>query len=283
MEDAAPAVAQLLDVEPHAGVADFDAFALRAADSQEAAPGGLVASQDQLAGLALDAKHACLQGQVLDLEHEEQVLHRLGPLAEAVLELGGNVVDLRGLGDARHAVVEAQPRRQVGDIGIGQMGRHGQLDTRRGPLGRRGDIASVEACLELLHGIGQQPHVEVKPDGHDLAALLGPQQVAGTTYLEVLHSDLEAGAQVGGGEDGLEALLRNLAYRALWAVQQVGIGAVRAAADTPPELVELRQPEVVSVVDDERVRVGDVETRLDDGGAQQDVGLAGGEVHHHLF
>jgi hypothetical protein len=46
------------------------------------------------------------------------------------------------------------------------------------------------------------------------------------------------------------------------------------AADPTPELVELRQAELVRAVDDDGVRGGDVDAGLDDGGAQQNVGAA---------
>ena len=41
----------------------------------------------------------------------------------------------------------------------------------------------------------------------DIAALLRPQEVACASYLQVLEGDAEASSQLGGGQDGLEALL----------------------------------------------------------------------------
>ena len=129
--------------------------------------------------------------------------------------------------------------------------------------------------LQPLDRIAEQLHVQVEADGADVAALLGAEQVAGAADLEVAQRDLEAGAQLRRLEDRLQPLLRDLAQRPVLLVQQVGVGARGAAADAAAQLVELRQAEPVGVVDDDRVRVRDVEPRFDDRRADEDVGLAG--------
>ena len=148
---------------------------------------------------------------------------------------------------------------------------------------RRRRLFAAGERLEALDGVGEQAHVEVEADGADVAALLGAEEVAGAADLEVAQGDLEAGAQLRRLEDGLQALLRDLAQRAVLVVEQVGVGAGGAAADAAAELVELRQAELVGVVDDDRVRVGDVEAGLDDRRADEDVGLAVGELEHHAL
>ena len=53
--------------------------------------------------------------------------------------------------------------------------------------------------------------------------------------------------------------------------EQVGVGLVVAAADTPTKLVQLCQSEFVGAVDDDGVGVGDVDAGFDDGGTEQHV------------
>ena len=65
--------------------------------------------------------------------------------------------------------------------------------------------------------------------------------------------------------------------------QQVGVGAVVAAPDAATQLVELGQAETVGAVNDDSVDVGHIQARLDDGGADQHVGLAVGEGDHNVF
>ena len=64
-------------------------------------------------------------------------------------------------------------------------------------------------------------------------------------------------------------------------VEEVGVGAPAAPSHAAAQLVELGKPERVGAVDDDRVRVRDVEPGLDDRGADEDVGLAAGEGPHH--
>ena len=63
-------------------------------------------------------------------------------------------------------------------------------------------------------------------------------------------------------------------------VEHVRVGALAAAPDAAADLVELGEPEVVGVLDDQRVRGGDVDPRLDDRGAHEHVGVAAQERHH---
>ena len=59
-----------------------------------------------------------------------------------------------------------------------------------------------------------------------------------------------------------------------------GVSAVPVAPHPSPELVELGEAEPVRLADEDRVRVGDVQPRLDDGGAKQQVGAPAGEIVH---
>ena len=55
------------------------------------------------------------------------------------------------------------------------------------------------------------------------------------------------------------------------------------AADPAAQLVELRQTEFVGAVDDNRIGVGKIETRLDDRRANQDLGLVVEKIDHDFF
>ena len=63
-------------------------------------------------------------------------------------------------------------------------------------------------------------------------------------------------------------------------VQQVRVRALTAAADAAAQLVELREPEQVGAVDDERVHRRHVETALDDRRAHEHVVLVLPELLH---
>ncbi len=116
-----------------------------------------------------------------------------------------------------------------------------------------------------------------------MPALLRAEQVPRPADLEIAHRDLEPGAELRRLEDRLQPLLRRLGQRAATVVQQIGVRADGPAAYAPPELVELREPQTVGLIDDDGVHVRDVQARLDDGRAYKDVGLSGDEPQHRAF
>ena len=64
--------------------------------------------------------------------------------------------------------------------------------------------------------------------------------------------------------------------------QQVAIRPAMAAAHAAPQLVQLRQPELVGAAHEHRVGVRHVEPRFDDHGRHEDVHLAAHEARHHV-
>src|SRR5690606_40000599 len=95
--------------------------------------------------------------------------------------------------------------------------------------------------------------------------------------------DLEARAEFGEALHHLQTLLRVLGERALGRHEEVGVGALRGAADATAELVELRESQRVGAVDEDGVGVGDVQPALHDRGAQEHVDLAVDEAGDHLL
>jgi hypothetical protein len=65
--------------------------------------------------------------------------------------------------------------------------------------------------------------------------------------------------------------------------EQVGVGLVVRATDAAAQLVQLGETELVGALDDDRVGIGDVDARLDDRRAQQDVVALVIEVRHHAL
>ena len=123
--------------------------------------------------------------------------------------------------------------------------------------------------------------VQLETDCGDLAVLLLAEQVAGAANLEVAHRELEPRAEVLQVADDVESLVGLLGERARGRIHHVGVGALPRAPDAAAQLVQLREPETVRVIDHDGVRVGNVEPGLDDGRAQQHVDLAVAEPAHH--
>ena len=65
--------------------------------------------------------------------------------------------------------------------------------------------------------------------------------------------------------------------------QQISVSAAIGTAHASAKLVELREAHAVGAVDDDGVAEGDVESVLDDGGGNQDIGFVMHEFEHHFF
>ena len=116
-----------------------------------------------------------------------------------------------------------------------------------------------------------------------MAGLLGPEQVARTADLEVAHRDLEAGAElrvVGERREARPGLGRELARIR---IEQIRVRRHVRAADAAADLVELGEAENVRALDDQGVRLRDVDPRLDDRRRDEHVGVAAEEGVHLLL
>ena len=141
------------------------------------------------------------------------------------------------------------------------------------------------AALAAVFGyrLADQPYVEVETDVGDVPGLLTAEQVARAADLQILHRHLHACAELRMGRDRRQPLVRLLGQRNLRWIEEVGIRTFPATAHPTTELVQLGEAEPVRPVDDERVRVGDVQAGLHDGGADQDVSGALPEIGDDLF
>ncbi len=82
--------------------------------------------------------------------------------------------------------------------------------------------------------------------------------------------------------DDVEPLVGVLRVGPQRVVEEIGVGALPGTADASAQLIQLGQPHPVGIDHHDGVRVGDVEPGLDDGRANQHVGLALDELQHHL-
>ena len=94
---------------------------------------------------------------------------------------------------------------------------------------------------------------------------------------------LKPGAELGVVGQRREAGGRLLGQGRRRRVEEVRVRALARPAHAPADLVELGEPELVGALDDQRVRGRDVEPRLDDRGADEDVRAAAEELEHHLL
>ena len=168
--------------------------------------------------------------------------------SSSLVELG--LVHARG-----ELLVAAQAQTLVAHV----LGREERRDRER-DRDLRGRLHD-RLALQRRHGIGEQMVVQLESHRGDLAVLLLAEQVAGAANLEVAHRQLESGAEVLQVADDVESLVGLLGQRPRGRIHHVRVGALPRAADATAQLVQLREPESVRVVDDDGVGVGNVETR----------------------
>ena len=182
------------------------------------------------------------------------------------------------VGDARgrELLVRLEPQPLALDVLLGDVRVDRQLEPQLG-------LALGDVAAERADGLADHAQVEVEADARDVAGLLAAEQVAGAADLQVLQRDLHAGAELVVGRDRLEPVVRGLGERLVGVVEEVRVAALAATADAAAQLVQLAEPVLVGAVDDQRVRVGDVEAGLDDGRRDEHVELALPEVDHDLL
>ncbi|MNM79225.1 hypothetical protein D3C81_911520 [compost metagenome] len=169
----------------------------------------------------------------------------------------------------------------IGAIVVRQQRRRAEVDL--GGHLQRGHQVRLLARLECLHGGVEHVRVQLEADFMDFARLLVAQHLARAADFQVVHGEVEAGAEFLHLLDGLQPALRQFGQAVHVMHQHVGIGLMVRAAHAAPQLVQLGQAELVGAVDQDGVGGRHVDAGLDDGGAQQDVVAARDEVAHHTL
>src|SRR5690606_23605345 len=126
-------------------------------------------------------------------------------------------------------------------------------------------------------------HVEIESDGHDVTGLFLPQEISRTTDFEISNSELKADAEFIERLKRAESLLCIGGKPALLRNEKVTVGLPVAATDSATKLIELSQPESISSVDQDRVRVGDVDPRFDDGRGNEHIDFVIQKLQHDLL
>ena len=111
--------------------------------------------------------------------------------------------------------------------------------------------------------------------------LLCAEEVARTTNFKVTHGNFKARAELGELTDSRQALFGDLAQNLVLPEGEVRRRPSGRAADTATDLVQLRKPHLVGILDDEGVDIGDIDARFDYRRANQYLHLAVGDLLHN--
>ena len=227
-------------------------------------------------GLRENLRNAELAGLELQTGHIEQGLELDRRLAVAVGELLFQILQIGLVAGGGELAVGLQTKLVRIDVPDRNRRLYGQIDG----YGHRLDV--LLGLLVLLHGFGHHAYVQVEAHALDMAGLLVAQKVTGAAQFQVLHGHVETGAERRVLRDRGEPVMGLLGHRLGRVVQEVGVRAFTSTADAAAQLMKLAQAETVGMVDDQRVRVGYVKTRLDDRGAHEHVDVTMPEVADDL-
>ena len=127
--------------------------------------------------------------------------------------------------------------------------------------------------FEFGNGFGENLLVGLVSQIGDETALFGPQEIAGAADVEILHSDVDAAAEVGKTLDGLEAAATVVGQGTEGRRHEIAEGFLTTATHTTAHLVQVGKSEVLGVVDEDGIGVRHVDAVFDDGGGEEDVKL----------
>src|SRR5207248_395666 len=100
-------------------------------------------------------------------------------------------------------------------------------------------------------------------------ALGGAENAPRTANLEIAHGDAKTGAERAVLFDGVDPFARRANRHHFARQEQISVSFVLGAADPAAQLIEIRQTKAVGAVDDDGVRIRNVQTALDDSGANE--------------
>ncbi len=113
-----------------------------------------------------------------------------------------------------------------------------------------------------------------------MAALRRAEQIARAADLQVAQRQVEAGTKAAVFLQCRDTLARVFIHMPVLGQQQPRETFLRRTPDAPAELVEIRDPETVGAVHEHGVGARDVETALDNRGAEQHIDLSRLELAH---
>ena len=206
--------------------------------------------------------------------HRQQRRRRRGQRAEAVLQLGLEMVDRIDRRQPRQPRVQRQTDVDLGNPVFGQAAGDAEIEFGRPVFD---GFAARRAQRRF-----EQVVIEVDADQLDVPGLGIAEQVARAAHVEVARADVEACAEPVERLERLQPFQGARGDLVRRIGQQQDLPAPAAAPDPAAQLMQLRQPETIGAPDEHRVRPRHVEPGLDDVGRQQHIAVATGELDHRL-
>src|SRR5439155_14974677 len=118
-------------------------------------------------------------------------------------------------------------------------------------------------ALERADALFEQLAVKFEADRRDVPALLGAEQIARAANFQVAHGDFEPAAQRRVLFDGADPFAGGSQQACMAWQEQISVSLMLVTSHPSAQLVKVAQAEPVRAINDDRVRVRNIEPALD--------------------
>ena len=128
-------------------------------------------------------------------------------------------------------------------------------------------------CLALFFSdsLGQKTQIHIISDCFHMSMLTGSENITGTADFQVTQCNSETGTEFGKLADCVQPLGCHLGQHLSALESKISIGSAAGTTNSSAQLVELGKTQPVSVFNNQRIAVGDIDTGFNDSRTDQNV------------
>ena len=116
-----------------------------------------------------------------------------------------------------------------------------------------------------------------------MPVLFASQEISGTPDLQIPHCDAETASQLRKFPDRRQTFFRHFAQHLIPAVHQKGVSSPAGSSDSSPELVKLGESHGISIMNDHRVCIGNIQSGLNNARRDQHIDITVNKIIHNAF
>ena len=136
-------------------------------------------------------------------------------------------------------------------------------------------------AFELCHRLLEQLAIQIEADHHDVATLRCAENAARAANLQIAHGDAKTRAERAVLLDGTDSSARSADGHHFSREHEIRVSLVLGSTYASAQLVQIGQAKPVCAIDDDRVRIWDVETTFDNRRANKHIDFSSNESRHY--
>ncbi len=208
--------------------------------------------------------------------NSQQIVHRLRNFSEAIQQLVFHVIPLLCILNPCNSFINIQLLHFIYNIGGWNKGIHIQID-------HGGKILRSFAALQHMNRFSQHLAVQIISNRLHMPVLTHSQQISCSPDLQVPHGNLEPAAQICEFPNGRKPFLRHFLQHLVPSVHQKCIGRPIGTSHPASELIKLRESQIIGIMNNHGVHIGNVQTCLYNGCGHQHIDFPVDKIEHNFF